>query len=49
MVLGSNGRIVGYMSSNDVSAWDIEKENPLFLPPSKQYAACCSLGHHSVP
>jgi 2-dehydro-3-deoxy-D-arabinonate dehydratase len=44
VVLGSNGRIVGYTISNDVSAWDIEKENPLYLPQSKQYAACCSLG-----
>ena len=44
VVLGSNGRIVGYTLSNDVSAWDIEKENPLYLPQSKQYAACCSLG-----
>ncbi|OYW07834.1 MAG: 2-keto-3-deoxy-D-arabinonate dehydratase [Acidobacteriia bacterium 12-62-4] len=44
VVLGSNGRIVGYTVANDVSAWDIEKENPLYLPQSKQYAACCSLG-----
>lgn len=44
VVLGSNGRVVGYTLANDVSAWDIEKENPLYLPQSKQYAACCSLG-----
>ena len=29
VVLGSKGRIVGYTISNDVSAWDIERENPL--------------------
>ena len=44
VVLGSNGRVVGYTIANDVSAWDIEKENPLYLPQSKQYSACCSLG-----
>ncbi len=44
VVLGSNGRVVGYTIANDVSAWDIEKENPLYLPQSKQYTACCSLG-----
>jgi 2-dehydro-3-deoxy-D-arabinonate dehydratase len=44
VVLGSDGRIVGYTIANDVSAWDIEKKNPLYLPQSKQYAVCCSLG-----
>jgi 2-dehydro-3-deoxy-D-arabinonate dehydratase len=44
VVLGSRGRIVGYTISNDVSAWDIERENPLYLPQSKVYTACCSLG-----
>ncbi|MGC4053674.1 MAG: fumarylacetoacetate hydrolase family protein [Paludibaculum sp.] len=27
-----------------MSAWDIERENPLYLPQSKVYTACCSLG-----
>ena len=31
-------------SANDVSAWDIERENPLYLPQSKMYTACCALG-----
>lgn len=44
VVLGSKGRILGYTLANDVSAWDIERENPLYLPQSKTYAACCSLG-----
>lgn len=44
VVLGSKGRIVGYTIANDVSAWDIERENPLYLPQSKVYTACCSLG-----
>ena len=44
VVLGSKGRVVGYTVANDVSAWDIERENPLYLPQSKVYTACCSLG-----
>lgn len=44
VVLGSKGRIVGYTLANDVSAWDIERENALYLPQSKVYTACCSLG-----
>ncbi len=44
LVLGSKGDIVGYTLANDVSAWDIERENALYLPQSKIYTACCALG-----
>lgn len=44
VVLGAKGKILGFTLANDVSAWDIEKENPLYLPQSKTYTACCSLG-----
>ena len=44
VVLGTAGKVLGYTLSNDVSAWNIEKENPLYLPQSKVYNACCSLG-----
>src|SRR5215831_10301150 len=44
LILGSHGRILGYTLANDVSAWDIERENPLYLPQSKVYTACCALG-----
>src|SRR5262249_49675921 len=44
IVIGAGGRIYGYTAADDVSAWDIERENPLYLPPSKVFAACCSLG-----
>ena len=44
LVLGSKGRIVGFTLANDVSAWDIERENALYLPQSKVYTACCALG-----
>jgi 2-dehydro-3-deoxy-D-arabinonate dehydratase len=44
LVLGSRGRIAGFTLANDVSAWDIERENALYLPQSKVYDACCALG-----
>jgi len=44
VLLGSRGRILGYALANDVSAWDIERENPLYLPQSKMYNACCAIG-----
>jgi 2-dehydro-3-deoxy-D-arabinonate dehydratase len=44
LILGSQGKILGYTLANDVSAWDIERENALYLPQSKVYTACCALG-----
>jgi 2-dehydro-3-deoxy-D-arabinonate dehydratase len=44
LILGSHGKILGYTLANDVSAWDIERENALYLPQSKVYSACCALG-----
>ncbi len=43
-VLGDDGEIVGYTLCNDVSAWDIERDNPLYLPQSKVFYGCCALG-----
>ncbi|HET7265628.1 MAG TPA: fumarylacetoacetate hydrolase family protein [bacterium] len=43
-VLGADGSVVGYTLGNDMSARDIEGENPLYLPQAKIYRACCSLG-----
>ncbi len=36
--------IVGYTIGNDVSARDIEGENPLYLPQAKIYRGACALG-----
>jgi 2-dehydro-3-deoxy-D-arabinonate dehydratase len=44
VLIGSKGQIFGYTVSNDVSAWDIEKENPLYLPQSKTFTGCASFG-----
>ncbi|HSB82561.1 MAG TPA: fumarylacetoacetate hydrolase family protein [Candidatus Methylomirabilis sp.] len=44
IILGARGAVVGFTACNDVSAWDLERENPLFLPQSKIYLGCCGLG-----
>jgi 2-dehydro-3-deoxy-D-arabinonate dehydratase len=44
VLLGQGGKILGYTLANDVSAWDIERENALYLPQSKVYNCCCALG-----
>jgi len=43
-VLGADREIVGYTVCNDVSAWDIERENPLYLTQSKTFLGCCAIG-----
>jgi len=44
VVVGGGGAILGFTLANDVSAWDIERENPLYLPQSKIYRGCFSFG-----
>ena len=44
LVLGAKGHVIGYTIGNDVSAWDIESENPLYLTQSKTFSGCCALG-----
>ncbi len=44
LVLSPGLEIIGFTIGNDVSARDIEGENPLYLPQAKVYDACCSLG-----
>ncbi|HPT27379.1 MAG TPA: fumarylacetoacetate hydrolase family protein [Bryobacteraceae bacterium] len=44
VLLGEKGKVLGHTLANDVSAWDIERENPLYLPQSKVYTGCCALG-----
>jgi 2-dehydro-3-deoxy-D-arabinonate dehydratase len=44
LVLNPKMQLVGYTIGNDVSARDIEGENPLYLPQAKVYDGCCALG-----
>ena len=44
VVIGSDGAVVGYTVGNDLSAWDIERENPLFLPQSKVFQGSFAFG-----
>jgi 2-dehydro-3-deoxy-D-arabinonate dehydratase len=44
LVLSPRLRLVGYTIGNDMSARDIEGENPLYLPQAKVYEHCCALG-----
>jgi len=44
VVVGVRGQVLGFTAGNDMSARDIEGENPLYLPQAKIYENCCSLG-----
>jgi 2-dehydro-3-deoxy-D-arabinonate dehydratase len=44
LVLSPRLQIVGYTIGNDMSARDIEGENPLYLPQAKIYGHSCALG-----
>jgi 2-dehydro-3-deoxy-D-arabinonate dehydratase len=44
LVLSPKLKLVGFTAGNDMSARDIEGENPLYLPQAKVYDACCALG-----
>ncbi|MFN4258182.1 MAG: fumarylacetoacetate hydrolase family protein [Gemmataceae bacterium] len=44
LVISPRLHIIGYTIGNDMSARDIEGENPLYLPQAKVYDLSCSLG-----
>ena len=44
LVISPDLELVGYTIGNDMSARDIEGENPLYLPQAKLYDDCCALG-----
>ncbi len=44
LVINPRGQIVGYTVGNDMSARDIEGENPLYLPQAKVYDRSSALG-----
>ncbi|HEV2423798.1 MAG TPA: fumarylacetoacetate hydrolase family protein [Terriglobia bacterium] len=44
LVINNRAEIIGYTGGNDMSARDIEGENPLYLPQAKIYDGSCALG-----
>ena len=44
LCVNARGEIVGYTIGDDLSARDIEAENPLYLPQAKTYDGSCALG-----
>lgn len=44
LVINPQLQLVGFTVGNDMSARDIEGENPLYLPQAKLYNQCCGLG-----
>lgn len=48
-VFDRKGNIVAYTAVNDVTAWDIERENPLFLSYAKIFRGSCAFGPVLVP
>jgi len=44
LLVSPQGKLLGYTVGNDVSARDIEGENPLYLPQAKVYDRSCALG-----
>jgi 2-dehydro-3-deoxy-D-arabinonate dehydratase len=44
LVISDKGKLVGFTLGNDMSARDIEGENPLYLPQAKLYKQSCAVG-----
>lgn len=44
LAINAGGKVFGYTIGNDMSARDIEGENPLYLPQAKMYRGSCALG-----
>ncbi len=44
VVIDSSGKVLAYTISDDVSARDLEAQNPLYLPQSKIYNGSCAIG-----
>jgi 2-dehydro-3-deoxy-D-arabinonate dehydratase len=44
LVLEADGTIIAVTAGNDLTARDIEAENPLYIPQAKLFTACCALG-----
>ena len=49
IVLGEDSMPIGYTLGNDLTAWDIETESPLFLNQAKIWDGCSSIGPFIIP
>ena len=49
LLADANGTILGVGLANDVTASDIEVENPLYLPQARAYRGACALGPAWAP
>ena len=49
IVLGEDAMPIGYTLGNDLTAWDIETESPLFLNQAKIWDGCSSIGPFIIP
>ncbi len=49
LVLGEDCMPIGYTLGNDLTAWDIETESPLFLNQAKIWDGCSSIGPFIIP
>ena len=49
LVLGEDGLPIGYTLGNDLTAWDIETESPLFLNQAKIWDGSSSIGPFIIP
>jgi 2-dehydro-3-deoxy-D-arabinonate dehydratase len=49
LVITAAGAIAGYLIGNDVTARELERQNPLYLPQAKVYDGACALGPAIVP
>lgn len=48
VIIDGEGKPILFTIGNDVSAWDIEARNPLWLAQGKTYESCCALGPVAV-
>jgi 2-dehydro-3-deoxy-D-arabinonate dehydratase len=44
VVVGAGGAMVGFTACNGLSARDLAREDPLYLPQAQIYRGCCALG-----
>lgn len=49
IVLGKNGKHLGFTYGNDLTAWDIEKECPLYLNQAKIWTGSAGVGQYIIP